>query len=64
MAETMKATRWNCDKCGAEGTVRYPANASVYEVLELLREDHAEMCWLCEMDLTRIRVTEVPNGNA
>lgn len=34
-------THWKCETCGWEGTVTYPEGAGVYEVIDLIKEAHA-----------------------
>lgn len=63
MPET-KITRWTCEKCGGTADVCYPADESVYGVVDLLRGSHHAVSPACEMDLTSIHVTEVPVSDA
>lgn len=56
-----QATRWVCEKCDGSAIVRYPADATVYGVVEQIRYSHGIVSPDCGTDLTAIRVVEVPN---
>lgn len=48
---------WRCEKCGASGSIDHARDATVYEVVEGLREDHQAASPECVWDLAFVRVT-------
>lgn len=52
----MPIQQWKCEKCGATGSIDHARDATVWEVVEGLREDHDAASPDCEWDVRAVRV--------
>lgn len=60
----MSETRWTCTLCDATGVVEYEDDAGVYEVLNLIRDDHAARSLEpSHYDVAKIRVEPIDFGD-
>jgi len=60
VGETTGTTYWRCTCCNAKGEVQYDSHATVYQVVYLIRDDHAAKSPMCVFDIATVRVCREP----
>lgn len=54
--QSAQHVRWWCDDCGTNGVIEHDADASVYEVVEALRDGHGRASGGRHLDIAHVHV--------